>query len=461
MGKALLLFLVASSLGGVSMMSQSWSTERAADEDQIVEHAQMLAREIALSAYAIGVDRVKASFYERPITGKIAFENVQFGEGFYDLYILEMPSGAIRVTAQGRMRVPIPDPAHGTDYTERTHTVQGDFAALNDSPGTLVVDAPDPRISLSSGTEWRVIGDDVRPPNVCEAGPTAGRGIATSAMHFRQGIDPLTEALLRYHLGRTTPGGSTTITEGPIGTYFQDAYAQAVQMATNRVTPGSRVINTSETFTPGDNETLGSPTLPVAVLVNGNVRFQSNARGYGVLIVRGNLEMRGNSSWEGMVFVVKNDYAYARLTERSQILGSLFAQVTTTSLTPGRFDFRIQDYAKMLSSAEAVGALSNYIPALGAVSRVEPITERHAPATSYLSGECSGADDPPPPDEDDGGDDGENECGCREGKVGVMHYPRNGNRHIICIAPPAVVAHTISPHHWARNGEDDYVVCNP
>ncbi|MDX1420638.1 MAG: hypothetical protein R3181_11775, partial [Rubricoccaceae bacterium] len=62
----------------------------------------------------------------------------------------------------------------------------------------------------------------------------------------------------------------------------------------------------------------------------------------------------------------------------------------------------------------------------------------------------------------DGGGDGGGEpldCGCREGKVGVMHYPRNGNNHIICIAPPAVRAHTISPHHWARNGESDYVVC--
>ena len=455
MGKVLLILLFGLSASGLAMVAQSFSTERAAEEDQIVEHAGMLAREIANSAYAIGVDRARGSFHERPLAGDVAFENVQFGEGFYDLYILELASGVLRVTATGRLQVPIRDVAAGLDHTERTHTIQGDFVSLNEPPAALVVDADLPVFSFG-GSDWLVSGSDARATSrsADPDTPDAGRGSDTPAAHVTT-ADAATLSSLAASIAAVGAGHATGVTTGPPGPWVDDVYADAVAMATEARTPGSQVIASGTTFTPGDHAVFGSPTLPVALHVLGDVVLQGSATGYGVLVVEGDLTVRNGATWEGLVVVVGSDDVEVRLTDEGRIIGSLVTHVHSGDpLDPARLDVRIDDDAQIRSSAEAVGLLATHLPTLHATTHVESLAERHSPATAAPAVEDSPDPTPPPPPPD------ENECGCRAGKVGVMHYPRNGNNHIICIAPAAVRAHTVSPHHWAWNGEADYVVCN-
>src|SRR5690606_17312928 len=93
-------------------------------------------------------------------------EGVTFGEGNYDLYMLELPCGAMRVTATGRMTVPVPDAAEGTSTSTQTHTMQGDYVALAEMPGAVLVDAAASDVSLNRLNDAEIIGADYRP--ACE-----------------------------------------------------------------------------------------------------------------------------------------------------------------------------------------------------------------------------------------------------------------------------------------------------
>ncbi len=456
MGKMLLIFIAAASVGGTLMLSQRMGTERVDTERKTLDEAQMLAREITESAYSLGVSRVQASFHERPLNGDVAYEGITFGEGDYDLYIIKLPCGAMRVTATGRMTVPVADGSAST--TTKTHTMQGDFVALAEMPGAVLVDAAvTSTVNVTFDDTATISGVDRRP--ACEKVLEESWDYCTSFATIRSGMGGTKPQVVTNNNVLKALGASGTesamSSTSPVTTfpaYVQDIYDDAYALATSGATE-DYIHSYSSDKEFNSEHTFGSPSEPVVMFVDGDVRFTGPTTGYGVMIVHGDFEADNNFTWGGVIYVKKAGALNVRLGGDARVFGSFAVQNPDNgSGTSGPLDLRLEDEAGIYYSAESIALLSDMMDRVAANTKVELINERHTPATVFPQLECPGPDDDPivvpdPP------------CDCQNGKTAVMHFPRNGNKQLICISPNAVPAHTDAPHHWATTGESDYVVC--
>ena len=111
-------------------------------------------------------------------------------------------------------------------------------------------------------------------------------------------------------------------------------------------------LNATDRFDAAWDETIilgpvGSPADYRVVVVNGDCEF-GNAAGYGVLLVRGDLTVRGNFEWNGLILVIGQ--------------GTMRASALTIGwITGGVFVSRTRDIDR--SSANSLGTL---LPHLGA-----------------------------------------------------------------------------------------------
>lgn len=444
MGKMLLFLVAATTIGGTLMLSQRLGTERVGNERQALDDAQLLAREITRSAYALGASRVQASFFERPLYGDVAYEGVAFGEGTYDLYMLELPCGAMRVTATGKLTVPVANPMKGTATTTQTHTMQGDYVALAEMPGSLLVDAAASDVSFSQMNSAEIISEDHRP--ACEDVQLESWDQCTDFSTVRRGMGGVkpkirtNNSVLNSVLGGGVPLLSAT---DPFPSYVQALYDDAYALAT-MTTPDPYVHYFGSWKEFASTHRFGSPTEPVVMVIEGDAKFTGNTTGYGVLIVHGNLDIKSKFTWGGVIYVVKPGEVDVKIGGDSRVFGSL---VVKNDGSGGDVDIELYDQAKLYYSAESVALLGAVLDNVSVRSEIARINERHTPATSFPQLECPGPSDTP---DVEPGDD----CECRSNnkKVAVMHKPPGNpeNEHLICISKSALSAHV-------RNHGDTFV----
>lgn len=456
MGKMLLFFIVAASAAGTLMLTQRMGTERVDSERKSLDEAQMLAREIAQSAYALGASRVQASFHERPLNGDVTYEGISFGEGEYDLYILELPCGAMRITSTGRMVSPIADVVNNTSTTTRTHTMQGDYVALAEMPGAVLVDAAaTSTVNVTMHDTAVISGVDRRP--ACDKVPEESWSYCANFSTVRNGMGGTKPQLVTNNsvLHALAESGSednmqSTSSVSSFPAYVQDLYNDAHTLGTT-----SSHLDYVEHFT-SDSEfnnerTFGSPTEPVVMVVDGSARFTGPVTGYGVLIVKGDFEARNNFTWAGAIYVVKSGELDVRLRGDARVFGMFAVQNPDNgSGTSGPLSLSMEDSAAIYYSAESIALIGDVIDGLSARTQIALINERHTPATSFPDLECPGPADEPEVEVED--------CNCKAGKTAIWHFPRNGNKQKICISDHALPAHIGSGFHHSWTSESDYPV---
>ena len=458
MGKMLLIFIAAASVGGTLMLNQRMGTERIDSERKALDEAQMLAREIAQSAYSLGASRVQASFHERPLNGDVTYEGVAFGDGDYDLYIMELPCGAMRVTATGRMTVPVADAANNTSVTTRSHTMQGDYVALAEMPGAVLVDAAaTSTVNVTFDDTALISGVDSRPG--CDKVAEESWEYCADFATIRNGMGGTKPQLVTNNdvlesLASSEPELTSVSKKTTFPSYVQELYDDAYALATVTSPPAYVEHYTSDKEFNSDH-TFGSPTEPIIMLVEGEARFTGPTTGYGVLIVQGDFEAGNNFTWAGAIYVVKSGALNVRLNGDAEVYGTFAVQNPDDgSGSSGPLSLSLEDEASIRYSAESIALIGDVIDGLSARTRVELINERHTPATSFPDLECPGPDDkievPVSP------------CDCKEGKTLIKHWPRNGNVQEICVSNSAVPAHVDGAdnrHHWSVVGEEDSIIC--
>jgi hypothetical protein len=89
----------------------------------------------------------------------------------------------------------------------------------------------------------------------------------------------------------------------------------------------------ANTYSSGpSNVNLGTSSVPIVDVVNGDLTLSGNSSGYGILLVRGNLVMSGNFSWHGPIFVIgTGSFSAANGGGNGQIVGTLFVAKTKDS----------------------------------------------------------------------------------------------------------------------------------
>lgn len=77
---------------------------------------------------------------------------------------------------------------------------------------------------------------------------------------------------------------------------------------------------------------LGTSSVPVVDVVNGDLSLSGSSGGYGILLVRGNLTMSGNFSWHGPIFVIgQGSFTAANGAGNGQLVGDLYIAKTRDS----------------------------------------------------------------------------------------------------------------------------------
>lgn len=135
----------------------------------------------------------------------------------------------------------------------------------------------------------------------------------------------------------------------------------------NMSNPGNYVneyiANADYNYTPevyGSNMTWGSATDPKIVYCNAGtsdrVKFTGGIQGWGILVVRGNLELAGNFAFAGLVIVYQNgtiDDTFSMSTGTPRIIGAVFVAGGNGS------SFNMKGNGKVVYSSDALNIASH------------------------------------------------------------------------------------------------------
>jgi hypothetical protein len=301
MGKALLLLVLSASLGGSVLVSQQHHNAVARADRARLQEAHRLAHDVARSGYAVGsqrLDRRFAPFVQR---------DVVYGGGRYSLQA--------SLLADGRMALWSGGTAGGARYD-----VRGAYARLA-APCALLGAAflhaaPDTSQLVLAGAGVRIRGADTRPPS------------RTGGAVERDGPGYTVAGLLADSLGAETFAAALAGLGGAGGTlgrvadegYLRRLVGCLLTVAAGALETPDHLFTGNHAF---DGEAFGSPAAPVVAVVEGDAAFTGTTRGYGLLVVGGDLLAGGDFVWEGLVMALGEDAAAVHLEDAARIYGGL------------------------------------------------------------------------------------------------------------------------------------------
>ena len=317
MGRFLLLIVAASALQAATASMNRHHTQAAQTGSLSEAESAALARQAALSGFAVADDEVLADFGARSDRS-----GVSLGDAFgsYDAALTGDAAGT-RVVVTGR---------HGA----AEHRVAALYRETIEFPAAVVAHGREFRVAAGAGAV--LDGSVTRPPSIPSAGwdgsvRRAVAGVASpSASVERDFRDGLGSAV-----GRVT-GARPFVRKGApawVPTLLEDAerHASAHKVATFEMHGGTR----------------GAPDAPAVVVASEGAALRSQARGYGLLVVHGPLVMEAGTRWEGLVVVVSegDDPASVRLADRAEVYGALLLYGTEAEgdagLPGGHFDLDV------------------------------------------------------------------------------------------------------------------------
>lgn len=274
MGKASMLSVIAVLIGTsvITFGFQRTSVETGAVQGDYQE--EMVARRMAESGLHMALSKAQRDF-----------DSWRSGYG-----TISYKSGTFAVSASGPATGPIVLTADGS-YGDANYRIASNLGRLAPSPAAVLLNADTALVSLT-GSNWLITGQDT-PTNGTEGW---GRGSFVNGIWAK--TDGIQTALENASTGTETDNIRGELPEHDIisdglSTDLEGFYSEAYNLA-------SVVHNTNQTFS--GNTTIGSPSAPVIMLVKGNATFTGDAKGYGMLLVEGDLQASDNAEWHGIVF---------------------------------------------------------------------------------------------------------------------------------------------------------------
>ena len=291
MGKAAVILVAAVTMAStVAYMSQDRQAVETLRQEALYEH-QVLAREIATSAFNRIESRVRRDFENH----RTNLSDVAHRQGEMDISAVGSAGSDVTISATGRFE--------GAEYTITGVLSRSGSRVLD----ALTVDAAVDNVSV--GTNARLSGIDTNPDGTDGSNEDVHAVLATSADAFTAFSTGLVEGL---GIGL---GGLLDVEQATPELNLQSLSSQIQNYS------GSALVTHSGNTTISD-ETIGSAQNPVVMRVAGNLSLSGNTTGYGVLFVDGDFSMHGPSRWEGLVFV-ENDGGSHSMTGQARVYGAV------------------------------------------------------------------------------------------------------------------------------------------
>lgn len=305
MGKAALLYVGAAIMMMTGIYGAITRTSVETGNVQADYESQVLAREVAQSAFNMLMSGVREDFAgHRPLR-----RFVEYRDGKFSYRALGKSSGPVYLEAVG-------------DVLDARHRVKGIIELLRRAPiAALTFDGPLDNVT-SRGTSWEITGlDDDIPSETLSGIKTKSHGVRS----ILEQADIAAQAEM--------PGDQVTGVAGT-GDFVQDpglvTYHEIVEMVDAMPLSEKTVIAGPASWNGG--ESFGAPGSPAVVVVEGDLTIAGNMEGYGILVVKGALDVRanGNPVWEGL-FIVESSNASHKMLGNPQIYGAMAMIATTTS----------------------------------------------------------------------------------------------------------------------------------
>lgn len=270
MGKYILIITASVVIGVTFLFQQSQSSSVQTSEQQGERQEEILARQIARSAFNLGRSELKQSFG----TWRVNREDVEYEKGTFDLMSSGPSEGPVTLTAVGTYR--------GTEYR-----IEG--TVVRDVEGFTGLGVAGPLSNIkTAGTSFLISGKDTDP---VEPGEDPNHGSGDGA--DQHGIE-LSDSDATDYAKEEFNDDQVVGAEGT-GDIVQNDFKIDLDVLKEEIKTNAEYNDVS-----GD---MGSKEDPAIVHVEGDVDLNGNMHGIGALYVEGDFTMRGNAQWEGIVLV--------------------------------------------------------------------------------------------------------------------------------------------------------------
>ena len=306
MGRLLLLLVAASAIATTTAAVNRHHAREHVRGHYAASEQGTLARQAALSGFAVADRGVRADFGGRSSRAGVALGGGQFGT--YDATVRGASDGT-RVSVVGH-------------YGRAAHQVEALFRETVAFPAAVVAHAD--AFDVALGADAVIDGRAHRPPSVAAdgwtgAGRTSVAGVAAQSTSvedaFRAGAGPDAERV----------GGAPAFTTRPTPAWLDALVAEA------EAHPEAQHVGSLRL----DGRQIGTPTAPAVVVASAGAALTGGARGYGVLVVRGPFEME-DSEWEGLIVVEAAAGTEERVAlDDAAVYGALLLYGTDRPAPPG------------------------------------------------------------------------------------------------------------------------------
>ncbi len=282
MGRFLLLLIVATSIGGTLIASNTQSNRARTAEARVETEEQVLARIAAETGFNIMGGLVTRHFAERAPVADVQVDEGRFGS--YNAVVTESGRGPLSISIEGR-------------YANTSHRILAENFPLTQLAAPLFVAGDSIKIELY-GDDIEIRGNDHRQPGAVghenylvsgSGSPTSGMSLGDSTL-LASVLDQLTDDQLERISGLAD---AADVSVERFDNLLESLYAEALAVGT--------VYLEGRTYS---SETIGAPGDPAIIVHYGDVVLSGSTRGYGLLVVHGRLLMRNTSRWEGVVMVI-------------------------------------------------------------------------------------------------------------------------------------------------------------
>lgn len=331
MGKAALFYVAAASILLTGVYADLSTTNLATQREESAYYEQVIARDIAQSAFNVLVARTRSDFAgHRPNRSAVPYRDGEFAYS-----ATGSPAGPVLLEATG-------------EIGSALHRISG--VLLSDAEArfaALTFDGP-VRYVNPRGSAWIVSGVDSEPPGSTSTEiPLSGPGVRS----VLESTDEVVQAAMpdRQVIGSEGEGHFVQ-GAGPVD--FVQLARDIEDHPSKTVLVGSQRWNGSPRF--------GTPEAPVILVVEGDLTITGSAVGYGALLVKGSFEVTsaGTPRWEGLV-IVQSQGGEHGILGNTRFFGAMALQsVTADGETGGETD------AGMLGGhfdVTVVGAATNEI----------------------------------------------------------------------------------------------------
>ena len=327
MGKGLLIIVLGMSviIGFYSLRLNSNSNENLSTTVNMFEQTQ--ARLIANSGVEVFLEKLKA---DMSMKGNTYNNNSLFG-GTYDVSIAG-PDSAVMVTSTSKFM----------GVTHQTIvTAAADRLPFFPLPGAMYV-AADAINNVSITGNITVDGRDHDINGNLKIGGDLLPGIAVDNAEAVTKI----KSSIKGSADILGLGGKPSVHAITNGIDWQE-YARDVESNPDII------INSTTNLSKISN--LGLVNSPKTTFVNGDIHFNSNLEGCGILVVNGNLRINGTFTYRGLVIAYKDSEIKTQLNGNGKIYGGMIIAGTSANLAISNGNF------KCLYSEEALTNIANLL----------------------------------------------------------------------------------------------------